>query len=235
MYPPIKHPSSGILVGPSLSGKTELTLQILNNLSTFYDRPIRRVHWYYSDGKSLPDRSRLPENVDVQFINKLPTEFLNEMDEPLLVVIDDMMDEAMNSLAVSQLHTKGVHHQMISSLLLTQNIFNAGKYSRNISLNSTFYILFRNLRDMQQTNKFFQQMCGSNSKAIQAVYKDATQKPHSFLFVDFSQAGHNLMRLRSDIFGKQVCYCPANELNSSNGIAYIKKTKCGEIYATHIK
>lgn len=87
---------------------------------------------------------------------------------------------------------------------------------------------------MQQINKFFQQMCGSNSKAIQNVYKDATSTPHGFLLVDFSQDGHNLLRLRSNIFGKQVCYCPSKELDSVNG-AYTKTIKCGQVYALHAK
>lgn len=227
MIPPLSHPCSGICVGPSNSGKTELTLQIIRNLD-FYDTVINRVHWYYSDEKSLPDRSTLPASIDIQFITQLPTEFINELNEPLLVVIDDKMDEAMNSLAVSQLFTKGVHHQKISVILLSQNIYNPGKYSRNISLNCTFYILFRNLRDVQQTNKFFQQMCGSNSKAIQAVYKDATSRPHGYLFIDFSQSGHNLLRLRSDIFGEPVCYCPAKEIENGTNT---ETTKCGQVYS----
>lgn len=246
MFPPIKHPCSGIVVGPSMSGKTELTLEIIRNLADFYDKPIRRVHWYHgnsaADGNSLPIKSTLPENVDITFLTTLPTEFVNEIaDEPLLVIIDDLMDIAMNSLAVSQLYTKGVHHQQISVILLSQNIYNPGKYSRNISLNSSFYILFRNLRDMQQIHKFFQQMCGSNSKAMLQVYKDATSRPHGYLFVDFSQGGHNLLRLRTNLFGgKPICYCPSDELNSlsadgTNNNNNTKTTRCGQVYALRLE
>lgn len=191
---------------------------------------IQCVRWYYSDVKSLPDRQTIPSNVDIQFIHQLPIEFLNETNEPMLVVIDDLMDEAMNSLAVSQLFTKGVHHQNISAILLTQNIYNPGKYSRNISLNSSFYVLFRNLRDMQQINRFFQQMCGNNSRTLQDVYKDATSRPHGYLFIDLSQSGHTLLRLRTNVFEGKVCYCPIKELNSING-AYPEEIECGQVYA----
>lgn len=254
MLPKLQTPSSTILVGSTNSGKTHLTLQILNNID-IYDKPIHRVHWYYSDAQAIPDVKLLPPGLDIKYFNKLPTKFVNDRDDQLLVVIDDFMDEAMSSLAVSQLFTQKIHHSRISALVLVQNIFNQGKYSRTISLNSTYYILFRNLRDQQQINKFFQQMCPSNSKSMHDIYIDATKKPHGYLFIDFSQSGHNLLRFRTSLFNNTSCYCPSKALKSSKynakessecdggeeeeeedeDSANPEKIEQGEVYALRIK
>lgn len=234
MYGKLHHPICGIVCGPSMVGKTRLTIEMLNN--DVYDIPMKRVHWF-SEAKSVPERSALRSDIDIEFMHKLPEHFLNDTSEPLLIVIDDFMDEAMNSVAVSKLFTKDSHHQNISVILLTQNIYNPGKYSRNISLNSSFYILFRNIRDQTQINRFLQQVCGSNAKAIQKVFKDAVHnKPHSYLFIDFSQSGHDLLRLRTNIFKKDAVsvYCPAESLSNGDEAA-AETTSCGKVYAINLK
>lgn len=234
MYGKLHHPICGIVCGPSMVGKTRLTIDIIN--SNVYDTAIKRVQWF-SEASSVPERSSITDSIDIEFIHNLPEQFLNGTSEPLLIVIDDFMDEAMNSAAVSKLFTKDSHHQNISVILLTQNIYNPGKYSRNISLNSSFYILFRNIRDQTQINRFLQQVCGSNAKAIQKVFKDAVHnKPHSYLFIDFSQRGHNLLRLRTNILEKEAVsvYCPTEALSSGNE-AVAETTSCGKVYAINIK
>lgn len=234
MYGKLHHPICGIVCGPSMVGKTRLTIDIINN--NVYDIFIKRVRWF-SEASSAPERSAITDAIHVEFIHKLPEQFLNDTGEPLLIIIDDFMDLSMKSEAVSKLFTKDSHHQNISVILLTQNIYNPGKYSRNISLNSSFYILFRNIRDQTQINRFLQQVCGSNAKAIQKVFKDAVHnKPHSYLFIDFSQRGHNLLRLRTNILEKEAVsvYCPTDLLSSGNESS-AETTCAGKVYAIYIK
>lgn len=179
---------------------------------------MKRVQWY-CEKLSTPARDSFSGDIDIEFFDKLPDTFGNtEQPEPLLIVIDDFMDVAVNHLAVSQLFTRTSHHDGISVILLTQNIYNQGKYSRNISLNATYYVIFRNLRDQIQINKFLQQVCGGSAKAIQNVFHDAVDnKPHSYLFIDFSQKGRDLLRLRANLFARNsepiVIYCPREALS----------------------
>lgn len=62
----------------------------------------------------MPERSTISDDIDIEFINKLPEQFSNPSNEPLLVIVDDFMDEAMNSVAVSKLYVhcdnKQSHH-----------------------------------------------------------------------------------------------------------------------------
>ena len=64
-----------------------------------------------------------------------------------LVVLDDLMSQCSNNQRVADLFTHGLHHSGISVVYLTQNLFPPGKLSRTISLNSHYFVIFRNPRD----------------------------------------------------------------------------------------
>ena len=57
------------------------------------------------------------------------------------------MDEGGDSKAVSQLFTRG-RHDNLSVIFLTQNLFHPKQ--RNISLNSDYMVIFKNVRDKSQ-------------------------------------------------------------------------------------
>ena len=85
----------------------------------------------------------------VDFIEGFPQD-LNELTQghdQTLLVLDDLMSECSKDQRVSDLFTRGSHHKGISVLYLTQNLFPPGKLSRTISLNSHYFIIFKNPRD----------------------------------------------------------------------------------------
>jgi hypothetical protein len=67
---------------------------------------------------------------NVTFIKGVPG-FENPENVPTLIVLDDLMDSAY-STNISQLFTKGSHHNNISLVLITQNLFHQGPSSRDI-------------------------------------------------------------------------------------------------------
>lgn len=217
MYPKLHHPSTFIIAGPCGSGKTVFTCNFLHNLDLF-DTEINRVHWYNSEMNALPKKENLPQHLDIEYFNKLPNHFENDHNEPLIIIIDDMMDEAGQSMAISNLFTKKSHHQSITVLYLTQNCFHKNKYSRDISLNSSYIVLFKTIRGKSQLNTLFQQMYPESWRELQKIYKEVTRKPYSYLFIDLTQSSPDLLRFRTDYFEKHtVCYCPLDLLNSENG------------------
>ncbi len=66
--------------------------------------------------------------------------------------------------------------------LLTQNIFSKGKYSRDISLNSNYLVLFRNPRDKLQLSILARQMYPGDTSFFMQSLDDATKNPHGYLF-----------------------------------------------------
>ena len=95
---------------------------------------------------------RISEEFDelhgVDFIEGFPQD-LNEITQghdQTLLILDDLMSECSKDQRVSDLFTRGSHHKGISVLYLTQNLFPPGKLSRTISLNSHYFIIFKNPR-----------------------------------------------------------------------------------------
>ena len=65
--------------------------------------------------------------------------------DPLLVVVDDLMDEM--DKRVLDMFTKKSHHQNTSIILIVQNLFVNNKFFRTVSLNAHYLVVFENPRD----------------------------------------------------------------------------------------
>jgi len=71
------------------------------------------------------------------------------------------MDSAY-SRKFSELFTKGLHHRIISLVLITHNVFHQGPSSRDISLSSKYTVVFKNPRDKTQIVQLARQVYAEN-------------------------------------------------------------------------
>ncbi len=146
------------------------------------------VHFFYG----------MPSIEDVDsFIEKFDNNFF-------ILVLDDLMQEVYNSKLVADIASRIAHHSKISLLFLTQNIFSKGSKSRDISLNTHFFILCRTRRDIRQIAALGGQLF-NNQTAFQKIYLDAVENPIQselppFLFVDCHPRGNKLFSLMSNLF-----------------------------------
>jgi len=62
--------------------------------------------------------------------------------------------------------------------------FYKNKHIRIISLNAHYMIIFKNPKDASQFASLARQMYPNKSAFAKKAYKDATQEPYSYLFVD---------------------------------------------------
>ena len=67
-------------------------------------------------------------------------------------MIDDMQASALNNICIANLFSRESHHRNISVILILQNLFHQGKYCRDISLNTHYFFLFKNPRDIHKLN-----------------------------------------------------------------------------------
>lgn len=197
-----------MISGPSGCGKTSFLTKLLKNRKWLIDVDFKKIIWCYSEVNSLP---KLSDN-DIEYIQGLPEYIENVENEPILVILDDLMSDS-DSLKISELFTKGSHHRNISIILITQNIFHKGTHSRDISLNTKYFIIFKNPRDQQQFQFVARQIYPENPKDLVKIYKEITSSPHSYLLIDLTQSINDSLRLRADIFNKKFCtvYCKINK------------------------
>ena len=109
-----------------------------------------------------------------------------------------MQITALNDPFIANLFCRESHHKNVSVFLLLQNLFHQGKYSRDISLNSHYFIVFKNPRDSQQIRYLGTQL--GIRKKLMSVYEDATLLPFSYLMNDLSPKSEITYMLRSHIF-----------------------------------
>ena len=190
---PLRHPFTALVAGPTGSGKTRYVFKLIENADSMIEPPPHRIVYCYGQYQHLFDKY-----PHVDFRRGLPD--LEDFDgrEPVLLVVDDLMNETDESVA--NLFTKGSHHRNVSIVFLVQNMFHKNKYIRTISLNSHYMVLFKNPRDVSQFASLARQMYPNRSAFAVEAYKDATREPYSYLFVDLRLAQVEDLRLRSNIF-----------------------------------
>ena len=143
-----KHPFCMMVCGPSRSGKTKWVVKLLKNRYEMIDTAVESVLYCYAHWQLAYAELK----VDVQgikFHKGLPLE--NELEDmnDCLIVIDDLMNEAVKNTSLLNAFTEGSHHKSISVVFLMQNIHHKGPHPRTMSINTQYLILFRNSRDVQ--------------------------------------------------------------------------------------
>ena len=198
-----RHPFTCIVAGPTGSGKTVFTFKLIEEAQEMISPPPERIMYCYGEYQAV--FSNYPQ---VEFIEGLPD--LSEFDgkQRILLIIDDLMREAGDS--VEKIFTKMSHHRDISVIFLTQNLFFQSKNFRTMSINSKYLVVFMNPRDASQIATLGQQMFPNNKKFLVDAFRQATEEAHGYLLIDLHQETPQKYRIRSHIFDKdrQYVYVP---------------------------
>ena len=130
---------------------------------------------------------------------------INEYGDNLskLILLDDVYITALSNKNVISYYTHGRHSQ-ISPILLSQNLFAKGKFSRDLILNCSHIILLRT-RDLSQLSILSRQIYGKGfSNKIPDVYNFIAKKykfPH--LLIDLTGTVNEKLELRSNIIDSE--------------------------------
>lgn len=198
-----KHPFTCIVSGPSQCGKSTFCTEIIKNVKSLCAN-FKTIVWCYSESSAVPNIPNIIFHVGVPTLR-------NTTGEPVLIVLDDLLQEAY-SKEVCDLFTKGSHHRNISVILITQNLFHQGRYSRDISLNAKYIVIFKSVRDKNQFMYLARQVYPEDSHSLYRQYLDATKRPHGYLLLDLAQDTNDLVRFRTDIFNPHdsTVYAPVD-------------------------
>ena len=188
------------VAGPSHSGKSTFVLQLLDHRHDLFHCRINRVIWCYGiyqhELNSVLQQKGYLSHADV-----IPTSDIQPYD---IVVLDDLLQESSSSKDVTAMFIRAAHHKPCFIIFILQNLFPPGKESRTRSLNTHYYCIFKNPRDKSQVEFLARQILPRNPKALIEIFEDATQKPHSYLFLDLTQECPDQFRFRSNIFEKPI-------------------------------
>lgn len=188
------------VTGPSHAGKTAFTLKLLDKRYDMFKERINRVIWCYGIYQPLLIQE-LKARGFILHESIISVEKLQPND---IVVMDDLLKESTNSKDVTDMFTRAAHHKNCFIIYITQNLFPPGKESRTRNLNTHYYAIFKNPRDKSQFEILARQVLPRGSKSLIDIFQAATEKPHGYLFIDFTQECPEEFRFRTDILEKPM-------------------------------
>ena len=131
-----------------------------------------------------------------------------------IIVLDDLMDLAVDSQIISKLFIQG-RHRNASVILLIQNAFPKGKHNTSISCNAQYITLFRCPADRRPIGIMSERIFEKQKSLFMPIYNDVTIKPYSYVLVDNKTDTSVRRQIASDVFGLCMSYTLPGVLRST--------------------
>ena len=127
------------------------------------------------------------------------TELLAELN-PDIVVVDDLMNEKSNDPFMHNLFTRISHHNNVTVIYITQNMFERGQCT--LRRNAHYLVLTRNPSDKSQLTILGRQLFPRKRAMLDHFYEsydDATSTPYGYLVIDVSPSCNEKQKLKTNI------------------------------------
>ena len=193
------------IVGPSGSGKTHFVVNLLNSStrSSIFKEPIRNIYWLMGtdEGEAGDTLKQFKTLKNIKILKGFLPGWQNKPSRGDVVVIDDLFSESTKETDFNNMFTKVARHRQVTVIFITQNLFHQGGQHRTRNLNVHYLAIFKNPRDNTVIDYLARQAFPSNRNYLIDAFKDATvDRPHGYLFLDFTQTCPDMLRVRTDIF-----------------------------------
>lgn len=196
----LKTPFSLIAGGPSNSGKTTFVNNLLLNQDRLIDHPFDYIYWFY--GQVPPKNELFLKLTNLQAVKGIPDSFDNFIHEGQkgAIVLDDLMEQCTNNSLITDFFTKKSHHQDVSVIFITQNLFHKGKERITFMKNATYLVIFNAPLDSSEAFALARRIMPRKPKIFMDIYAHAVEKPHGYLFIDGHQETPKEAIYRTNIF-----------------------------------
>ena len=184
------------ICGPSQSGKTTFLRNLLAQRDELFMHPFNRVIWCYGIYQHALHNDLRKQGITLYA--GIPS--VADLQPYDLIILDDLLNESDSSKDLTKMFTQTAHHLPCFVIFVSQNLFPKGKDARTRSLNTHYYVIFKNPRDKSQIEALARQMLPNNVKTMVEVFEDATRRPYGYLFIDFTQECEEKYRYRTNIF-----------------------------------
>ena len=205
----LRHPFGLLVSGGTKTGKTTFVKKLLSNAQVMIDPPREDIKYLYSEHQdTFAEIKSLV--LGIEFVEGVPDAIFDSINPQTrnLYIFDDMMGE--RDAVIAKLFTKKSHHGNLSVIYIVQNLFHQSRDHRTISLNASYIVLTKNVRDASQAIHLAKQIYPHNVKFFQQAYQIATAEPFSYLFIDLTPTCPDETCMRSGIFptDKHYVYVP---------------------------
>jgi len=178
-----------IVSGASEMGKSSLICKLLENENGILHSDFTRV--VYLRGVPTGSEARLQEKFGANLIifDGIPDEQVllpicrPKDGENIILVIEDLDEQACQSPLISKFYTAYSHHLSCSVVFSTQNFFRSGRERLNLVRNCTHLILFPINLDETVIRLIAQKIYPKNPVALVELFEQITSVPYSHLSI----------------------------------------------------
>ena len=130
--------------------------------------------------------------------------------EIILLVFDDSCEEIYNDKEFVKLATAG-RHRGLDVIYVEHNLFQQSRWSRTFDLNTSYILLFKSPRDIQQLDHLGRQL--NAPKFLRQSYELATKDSFGHLLLDLDPRTSDCLRYCSNIIpsGPSIFYLPLDK------------------------
>lgn len=212
----LRLPYTAVISGSTCCGKTTFLAKLLEYRNQMFHPAVERVIYSYKKWQEIFER--MP---DVEFVKGMDFE-LDKSKRTLLIIDDQINDDALIGNQISDLFCVGAHHDNCSVMLVTQNLFHQSKSFRTAALNAMYLFLFKSPRGSNQVAHLARQIyTGGKAKEMVRAYECATEKPFSYLMVDLRPDTEPELRFRTNILP-----CEGETFTPGEDCQDVRLTKC---------
>ena len=137
--PRLQGPFTCLVAGPTGCGKTQLIFKLKENVDELIKPPIKEIVYCYGQWQKVFEKFK--EKVFFHECLLLREQLFQHKSNYTLLLIDDLLDPEDTTL-VRDIFFKGSHHNNISVIIITQNLFLPPKDYRTFSLNAHYMVIF---------------------------------------------------------------------------------------------
>ena len=198
-----------IVSGQTGSGKTQFVSQLINSQETMHDKKIDRIILAFTMIQPIYLELKM-KNSNVTLVEGFPGDAVDafckqESCQNTLVVLDDMMIEMEADKRLAAMFTK-MRHKNISTIFLVQNLYFKSKYMTTVTRNSHYLVLFENPRDASMISTLGRQVYPETAKFLPDAFKQATEKPYGYLFLDLKPGSDKRLRVREGVLPSEQTF-----------------------------
>jgi len=186
--------------GPSQIGKSQLMAQFIEHRKLLFDLESDFNRIIYSQPETLAHRPNpIFEKIQSFFptaelcsglpdIQKLQLDLNSANGPPSLIIVDDQMNQFLDSSSMVDLMTIGSHHHNLSVFISLQNYFCSSRHGKTIMRNVCIKIFFYNRLDLTELKNISSQIVPKNPNFLEScfnfLFRKFPEDPSHYVLVD---------------------------------------------------
>ena len=130
----LRTPFSAVVASPSMCGKTQFVLKLLESWNTIVDTPFDYIVWSYGQKTEALEKIKKLYGDKITLVEGIPDDLtgFTKQKQHGVFIFDDSQSDICDSQDIADLFTKKCHHENISTIVIFQNLFCEGKQKNHL-------------------------------------------------------------------------------------------------------